>query len=81
MGLIGLELLVADGRALDVENDAQVFGLFLVDDLPQGAEEAVDGARRETGRIRETLDGVVGAVEEGVAIDEEEPFRTQANLP
>jgi len=46
VGLVLLVLLVADGRALDVEDDAEVVGLFLVQELPQGAEEAVDGARR-----------------------------------
>jgi hypothetical protein len=81
MGLVGAELLVADRRALDVENDAQVVGFFLVDDLPQGVEEAVDGARREAAGVGESLDGVVGTVEEGMSVDEEEAFRTQSYLP
>jgi len=51
VGLVLLVLLVADGRALDVEDDADVVGLFLVQELPQGAEEAVDGAGRLAFRI------------------------------
>jgi hypothetical protein len=52
-------LLMAEGRSLDVENDAQIVGFFLVDDLPQGVEEAVDGTRREAAGIGEARDGVV----------------------
>ena len=81
VGLVGLVLLVADGRSLDVEDDAQVVGLFRVDELAQGADEAEDGAGREAGRVGQAPDGVVGAVEEGVPVDEEEPFRTQSYLP
>jgi hypothetical protein len=81
VGLVGAELLVADRRALDVENDAQVFGFFLVDDLPHGVDEAVDGARREAAGVGEAPDGVIGTVEEAIPVDEEEAFRTQSYLP
>jgi hypothetical protein len=76
-----LGLIVAEGRPLDVENDAQIVGLFLVDDLPQGVEEAVDGARRKAAGIGEARDGVVGTVEETIPVDEEEAFRIQSYLP
>jgi len=42
-----LRFLVTDGRPFDVEDDAEVVGLLLFQEFPQGAEEAVDGARRE----------------------------------
>jgi hypothetical protein len=51
VGLVVAVLLVADGRPLDVEDDTQIIGLFGVEELPQGAEEAVDGARREAFRV------------------------------
>ena len=72
---------MADRRPLDVENDAQIIGFFLVDDLPQGVEEAVDGACREAAGVGEARDGVVGTVEEGIPVDEEEAIRTQSYLP
>ncbi len=81
VGLVLAVLLVADRRSLDVEDDAQVVGLFGVEELAQGADEAEDGAGREAGRVGQAPDGVVGAVEEGVPVDEEEPFRTQSYLP
>jgi hypothetical protein len=52
VGLVVAVLLVADGRPLDVEDDPQVVGLFGVEELPQGDEEAVDGARRESFGVR-----------------------------
>jgi hypothetical protein len=81
VGLVGAELLVADRRSFDIENDAQVVGFFLVDDLAQGVEEAVDGARREAAGVGQARDGVVGTVEEGMSVDEEEAFRAQSYLP
>jgi hypothetical protein len=55
---------------LDVEDDAEIVGLLLVQELSQGGEEAVDGPRRLARRIGQAPDGVVGAVEEGIAVDE-----------
>jgi hypothetical protein len=49
VGLVGLVLFVADGRPLDVEDDAQIIGLLRVDELAQGADEAVDRAGGEAG--------------------------------
>jgi hypothetical protein len=81
LGFVIDEGLVADGRALDVEDDPGVLRLLPVQDLAQGAEEAVHGARGEARRVGQALDGVVGAVEQGVAVDEDEAFRAQSNLP
>jgi hypothetical protein len=81
VGLVGLVFLVADGRPLDVENDAQVIRLLGGQDLAQGADEAEDGPRREAGRVAEAPDGVIRAVEEGVPVDEEEALDAQSYLP
>ena len=75
VGLVVLVGLVADGRPLDVEDDAEVVGLLLVDDLSQRGDEAVDGVCRETGRRRQVPDGIIGPVEERVAVDEKKPLR------
>jgi len=48
VGLVVAILLVADGRPLDVEDDPQVVGLFRVEELPQGPEETIDSAGRES---------------------------------
>jgi hypothetical protein len=81
VGLISAVLLVADGRPLDVEDDAQVVGLLRVDELAQGADEAIDGPGRETGGVGQAPDGIIGAVEEGIPVDQKEPLGTQPNLP
>jgi hypothetical protein len=48
MGLVVAVLLMAHGRPLDVEHNPQIIGLFRIEELPQGAQEAVDGPRRES---------------------------------
>jgi hypothetical protein len=78
VGLVFAVLLVAEGRPLDVEDDTEVIGLVLVDELAQRGDEAEDGAGREAGRIGQVPDGVIGAVEEGVPVDEEEARRAQS---
>ena len=81
VGLIVAVLLVADRRPLDVEDDTEVIGLVLVEELAQRGDEAEDGAGREAGGIGQVPDGVIGAVEEGVPVDEEEAQRAQSYLP
>jgi hypothetical protein len=81
MGLVLLVFVVADGRALDIEDDDPVFGPLGVPQLAQGAGEAEQGPGREAGRVGEVADGVIGAVEKGVPVDEKEARRAQANLP
>ena len=81
VGFVVLVLLVADRRPLDVEDDAEVVRLLRVEELAQGGQEAEDGAGREAGGIGQVPDGVIGAVEEGVPVDEEEPLRAQSYLP
>ena len=81
MGLVLAVLLVPDGRALDIEDDAEIVGLLRVEELAQGAGEAEDGAGREAGGIGQVPDGVIGAVEEGVPVDEKESLRAQSYLP
>ena len=72
---------MADGRPLDVEDDAQVVGLFRLDELAQRTDKAEDGTGRETGGVGEAPDRIVGTIKEGIPVDEEEPFRTQSYLP
>jgi hypothetical protein len=81
VGLVVAVLLMADGRAFDVEDDSDVFGLFGVEELAQGGEEAENGPGREAGRVRKAPDGIIRAIEERVPVNEEEPLRTQSYLP
>ena len=72
LGLVVFEKLMTDRRALGVEDDPQVVRLLGLDELPEGADESVDGVGRKAGGIGEPPDGVIGPVEEGVAVDKEE---------
>jgi hypothetical protein len=81
MGLILFIFLMADGRPLDVEDDAQVVGFLRVDELAQRTDEAKDGTGWEAGGVGEAPDRIVGTVKEGIPVDKEEPFRTQSYLP
>jgi hypothetical protein len=81
VGLVVAVLLVTDGRPFDVEDDAEVLGLLGVEELAQGAGEAEDGPGREAGRAGQVADGVIGTVEEGVPVDEEEARNAQSYLP
>ena len=74
VGLVVLEGLMAERRPLGVEDDPEIIGLFGPHELPQGAQEAVNGVGGEALGVREPPDGVIGPVKEGIPVDEEEPL-------
>jgi hypothetical protein len=47
VGLVLAIFLVANGRALNVEDDGEIIGLFRVEELAQRSDETEDGAGRE----------------------------------
>ena len=65
---------VAKRRFGRIEGDAEIIRLLLCDQSPQHHGEAVDGVGRQTLRIREAANGVVGAIDLRHAIDQKEPL-------
>jgi len=76
LSLIIFEDFVADRRACCVKDNRQIARIFFLLELSQGDDKAVNGIGRKTRRGRKALDGVVGAVEERIPINQKELFFT-----
>ena len=70
VGLVLLVLVVAERPPRRVEEDSDVLGLLVLQELAQHGGEAVGGVRGQTAAGREAADGVEGAVELAAAVDE-----------
>ena len=68
-GLIALVFQVAERRLAAVEGDAQRLGLFLVEQAPEHREKAEDRMGEEAVARGERTDAVIGAVDDGVAVE------------
>ena len=68
-GLVALVLEVAKRRLAAVEGDAQRLGLFLVEQAPEHREKAEDRMGEEAVARGERTDAVIGAVDDGVAVE------------
>ena len=71
------EHLVAEGGGGQVECDSAVGGMVVLDGAQEGVGEAVDAgdvlAGGADGEVAADGDGAVGAVHQGVAVDEDQP--------
>ena len=81
MRFILVKKLVAEGGALFIEGDGIMGGLELVEGLEQHLGEAVNGADHFSGlaygeshRRPACLEGVVGAVDDGVAVKQNQKW-------
>jgi hypothetical protein len=74
VSLVILEGFVTDGRAFDIKHYSQIYGFFLVHELPEHADEAINGVGGESFRCGEEADGVIRAVDKRIAIYEIELF-------
>ena len=69
--LVLVEEAVAEGGCFPVEGDGIVAGLELIDSLEQHTGKAIDGVYHLAGFThRQWRQGVVGAVKEGITVDE-----------
>ena len=69
-GLVLGVLLVAEGRAGQVERDGDPLRLLVLVELAQHGGEAVDGVGGQAARGGQPLDGEVGAMELRAAVDQ-----------
>ena len=71
-GLVALLRLVAEGRRVEVEGDAESVGLLLLPQAEEGGEEAEDRVGIEPIPGGEGADAVKRPVEDAVAVDDHE---------
>ena len=73
-GLVLGVLLVAEGRALEVEGDRDVVGLEVLDAAQDDAAEAEDGVDELALRRRQRREREVSAVDQPVAVEQHQAF-------